>query len=252
MTRETLHGATALVTGADTRLGAAIAANLLQAGVRLATHVNDPAALAAQDPSAEVSFAAQATDEQAVTDGLRQVHEAFGALNILVTCHAQPVTGALLEQSNDAFWAHLDQQLSGSYLFAREAAPLLKSADWGRVVLLSSGWAVGAPGLAAVASAAAGVQVLCKTLSRELGPHGTTVNALAHAFTDSEWLTCDAQALALDEAQLREQIGQRVPAGCLGQPEQIAHTVRLLCQPVIGAAVAQTLQCNGGYFRHRT
>lgn len=252
MTCEALRGASALVTGADTGLGAAVAANLLQAGVRLATHVNDPAALAAQATFAEFSFAAQATDEQAVINGLHQVNQAFGTLNILVTCHAQPCIGDLLNQPYTAFWEHLDQQLTGNYLFAREAAPLLKSADWGRVVLLCSAWAVGAPGLAAVASAAAGTQVLCKTLSRELGPHGTTVNALAHAFTESEWLACDARALSLGEAQLRSQIGQRVPTGRLGQPEQIAHSVRLLCQPVIGAAVAQTLQCNGGFFRHRT
>ncbi|MCO3749138.1 SDR family oxidoreductase [Pseudomonas aeruginosa] len=120
------------------------------------------------------------------------------------------------------------------------------------MVLLTSAWGVGARDLAAVAAASGGVQVLCKSLARELGSHGVTVNAIAHAFTDSDWLALDAHALDIGENVLRTAPQAYVPAAALGQPAQVAHSVLLLCHPVLGAATGQTLQCNGGYFRHRT
>jgi NAD(P)-dependent dehydrogenase (short-subunit alcohol dehydrogenase family) len=249
MTSHSLKDATALVVGADTTLGKAMVANLFAAGARVAAHCLDATA---QVPGAELHISANVLDEEALRTAFEHIENSFGQLNLLILCHAQPQVGGLLEQSLDDFWQHQDQQLSGSFLISQLATPLLKAAGWGRVVLLSSGWSAGAPGLAAVATAAGGVQVLCKTLARELGPHGITVNALAHAFTDSEWLACDASALGMSEAQVRNQAAVLVPAGQLGTPAQVAASALLLCQPVLGAAVAQTLQCSGGYFRRRT
>lgn len=244
-----LQGATALVTGADTPLGEAIALALRAAGVRVAIHV-----LNAQPDGLETELCVRADpcDSAAVHKVMGWVAEEFGVLNLLVTCHAQPVAGALAEQTEAGFWSHVDAQLGGTFSFVQAAAPLLMKAGWGRVVLMTSAWGVGAPGLAAVAAASGGVQVLCKSLARELGPHGVTVNAIAHAFTDSDWLALDAQALDIAESVLRSAPQAYVPAAALGTPEQVAHSVVLLCQPVLGAATGQTLQCNGGYFRHRT
>lgn len=249
MTAQTLKDATALVTGADTELGRAMVAKLAAAGARVAAHRLDKQA---QVPGAEFHVSAGVCDEGALRAAFEHVQASFGQLNLLVLCHAKPVCGGLLEQSLEAFWQHQDEQLSGSFLICQLATPLLKAAGWGRVVLTCSGWSAGAPNLSAVAAAAGGVQLLCKTLARELGPLGITVNALAHAFTDSDWLACDAAALGLSEDDIRAQATSLVPAGRLGTPAQIAASALLLCQPVIGAAVAQTLQCSGGYFRRRT
>lgn len=244
-----LRGATALVTGADTPLGEAIALALHAAGVRLAIHV-----LNAQpdDLEAELCVRADPRDSVEVASAMEWVAEEFGELNLLVTCHAQPLACALAEQDEASFWSHVDAQLGGTFAFVQSAEPLLKKAGWGRVVLLTSAWGVGARDLAAVAAASGGVQVLCKSLARELGSHGVTVNAIAHAFTDSDWLALDARALDIGENVLRTAPQAYVPAAALGQPAQVAHSVLLLCHPVLGAATGQTLQCNGGYFRHRT
>jgi NAD(P)-dependent dehydrogenase (short-subunit alcohol dehydrogenase family) len=249
MTSPSLQHATALISGADTDLGRALVASLNAQGVRVAALCLDSEALV---PGAEFHLYPNVLDEVALRTAFEHIQHSFGHLNLLLLCHAQPSTGGLLEQSLDDFWQHQEQQLSGSFLLCQHATPLLKAAGWARVLLTCSGWSSGAPGLAAVATAAGGVQVLCKTLARELGPHGITVNALAHAFTDSQWLACDAQALGLSPAQVRMQAATLVPAGQLGTPAQVAASALLLCQPVLGAAVAQTLQCSGGYFRRRT
>jgi NAD(P)-dependent dehydrogenase (short-subunit alcohol dehydrogenase family) len=247
-----LGDAAALVTGTDTELGLAVARRLRRSGVRLALHVNDEAAcerLASLEPAC--CFAGAADNEQRVRDGLESVGRTLGPLNILITCHAKPQIGGLAEQATEQYWAHMEQTLTGSFLFVREAAPWLKQAGWGRVVLVSSAWAQGGHNLSAVASAASGLNILCKTLARELGPYGVCVNAVAQAFVDSEWSVCDASALRIDEAVLRAQAATLVPAGRLGTVEEVAETICMLCEPGIGAAVAQTLQCSGGYFRHR-
>jgi NAD(P)-dependent dehydrogenase (short-subunit alcohol dehydrogenase family) len=247
-----LQGASALVTGADTALGFAVAERLGRAGVRLALHVNDEAASERLEKlGASLCFSGAADDEAIVRNGLGEVGKALGSLNILVTCHATPMTGGLFEQDAGDYWTHLHRSLTGSFLFAREAAPALKQAGWGRVALVSSGWAQGGPGLSAVASAAGGLNILCKTLARELGPHGVCVNSVAPAFVDSDWLACDARGLRLSETELRRQAPSLAPAGRLGTVAEVAETIRLMCEPRIGAAVAQTLQCSGGYFRQR-
>lgn len=248
MAELSIQGATALVTGADTELGFAVARRLHRAGVHLALHVNDARALdrvAGLGPMA--CFAGSASDEDIVRGGIAQI----GPFNILVTCHATPMVGGLFDQDGARFWTHLHDTLTGSFLFAREAAASLKQADWGRMVLVSSGWAQGGPGLSAVASAAGGLNILCKTLARELGPHGVSVNAVAPSFVEGEWLGCDGSALGLSKAALREQAAKLVPAGRLGTADEVAEAIRLMCEPGIGAAVAQTLQCSGGYFRQR-
>jgi gluconate 5-dehydrogenase/3-oxoacyl-[acyl-carrier protein] reductase len=252
MGEPSLQGATALVTGADTPLGFAVAQRLRRAGVRLGLHANREASAGTLTQlEAAVSFAGSAADEAIVRDGVALVKERLGPLNILVTCHATPMAGGLLEQDAEEFWAHLHNSLTGSFLFAREAADGLKRAGWGRIVLVSSGWAQGGAGLSAVASAAGGLNILCKTLARELGPAGVSVNAVAPAFIDSDWLVCDASALKMEAGQLKDCAANLVPAGRLGTVDEVAETIRLLCEPRIGAAVAQTLQCSGGYFRQR-
>lgn len=252
MGEPSLRGATALVTGADTELGSAVARRLHLAGVRLALHVNQEASrekLESLDPA--WCFAGGAANEQHVRNGVESMTRSLGSLNILITCHATPHVGGLLDQDAGQYWAHLDHALTGSFLFAREAAPSLKRSGWGRIVLASSGWAQGGTGLSAVASAAGGLNILCKTLARELGPHGVCVNAVAQAFIDGQWLVCDASALKISNEALRAQAAALVPAGRLGTVEEVADAIRLLCEPRIGAAVAQTLQCSGGYFRQR-
>src|ERR1700738_2997531 len=123
MSEPSLQRATALVTGADSELGFAVARRLQRAGVRLALHVSRAADVDQLKPlDAACCFACAADDEQQVRDGLAAGAESFGALNILIPCHARAQVGGLLQQSVDQYWTYVHEALTGTFLFVREAA----------------------------------------------------------------------------------------------------------------------------------
>lgn len=105
------------------------------------------------------------------------------------------------------------------------------------------------PQLAAVATAAGGIAALDKSLTRDSGPLG--VNAIAPGLVDSAWLECDAAGMGIEVDALRLNPNAYVAAGRLGSPSQVAHTVALLCNPDLKAAVGQTVNANGGFIRSR-
>lgn len=235
----------ALVTGATTSLGKVVAEALRNNGLIVVTHASDLDG-ALSDVQADL------LDETSVIQMLDIIRSRYGKLDVLVTCHAEPSPGALLKGDSTAFWQQLDGTLTTSFLVVRESAALLEASGQGRVVLMSSGWSLGAPGLSGVATASAGIDLLTKALARELGPRGIAVNAIAPAFIDDDrWLACDAAALGISLEELRNSASQVVPAGNLGPTSALAQLVALLCQPMLGAAIGQTIHCSGGYFRHR-
>lgn len=235
----------ALVTGATTGPGKAVVEALRNNGLIVVTHDSN-VDRALSDVQADLM------DETSVVQMFDVIRSRYGKLDVLVTCHAEPAPGALLKGDSAAFWHQLDGTLTTSFLVVREAAALLAASGQGRVVLLSSGWSLGAPGLSGMASASAGIDLLTKALARELGPREITVNAIAPAFIDDDlWLACDAAALGISLEELRNSASQVVPAGVLGHSSALAQLATLLCQPALGAAIGQTVHCSGGYFRHR-
>lgn len=244
-----LAGAAAVVTGADGDIGYAVCERLLQAGVNVVAHVNDAAhvhRLSAIGVKAVTT--GSPADEQTAPQTVERAESVLGPVHLLVTCHARPAVGSFLKLKTAEFWSHVDESLTGTALFLQAAARSMRRAGWGRVVLTTSAWSGGGHGLSAVATAAGGVNVLCKTAARELGPHNISVNVVASAFVDGEWSVCDASALARGKRSSRRPAASPATAGT---PSNVAECVRMLCEPRIGAAVAQTIHCSGGYFRNR-
>lgn len=233
----------ALVTGANTGPGQAVVTALRAQGLQVLEH--DP-------PPGVAGLQADLTDEADVARMMAPIRERHGSLDVLVTCHARPEPVGVLDGCSERFWDQIDGNLTASFLVVQAAAGLLAASGQGRIVLLSSGWSSGARGLAGLAAASAGIDLLVRSLARELGPRGIGVNAVAPAFLDDdEWLACDAAALGMSPDELRARAGAIVPAGRLGACAALAQLVLLLCEPRLGAAIGQTVHCNGGYFRHR-
>lgn len=244
-----LAGSRAIVTGADGDIGTAVVERLLAAGVRVAAHVNDAShAERLREIGANAVTAGSPADEKTAQETVARAEHVLGAVNILVTCHGRPTVAPFTKLKPSDFWDHVDDSLIGTALFLQAASRSMRRAGWGRIVLTTSAWSGGGHGLAAVATAAGGINVLCKTAARELGPHNISVNAVASAFVESEWSVCDASALGSGKRPARR---LAAPPSFSGTPLNVAECVRLLCEPRIGAAVAQTVHCSGGYFRHR-
>jgi NAD(P)-dependent dehydrogenase (short-subunit alcohol dehydrogenase family) len=233
----------ALVTGANTGAGRAVVRALRAEAVHVLEHEPEPGG---------IGLHADLSDEQDVARMMASIRERHGRLDVLVACHARPEPVGVLDACSNRFWRQVDGNLTSSFLAVQGASDLLAASGQGRIVLLSSGWSTGAKGLAGLATASAGIDLLVRSLARELGPKGVAVNAIAPAFLDDEeWLICDAVALGLSSDELRARAGAIVPAGKLGSCDALAQLVVLLCQPALGAAIGQTIHCNGGYFRHR-
>lgn len=233
----------ALVTGANTGAGWAVVTALRADGLLVLEHATEPG---------HAELHADLTDAADVARMMASIRGAHGRLDALVTCHARPEPVGVLDGSSEQFWRQIDGNLTSSFLAVQAASDLLAASGQGRIVLLSSAWSVGARGLAGLSTASAGIDLLVRSLARELGPKGIGVNAVAPAFLDNdEWLACDAAALGLSPDELRARVDTIVPAGRLGSGDALAKLVVLLCQPGLGAAIGQTIHCNGGYFRHR-
>lgn len=216
-----------LVTGVDTTLGAAVRDDFTARG---ATVVGT---------TAEVDHA----DGDAVGSAVANAAADLGGIDALVVAHGLPLVAALGDQSMQDFWGHVDTTLTGSFLYAQAVAAQMRDAgSGGRIVLTTSRWHIGGPSLSAVATAAGGLVALTKTLTRDFGPFGVGVNAVAVGAVDSEWSICDAAGGISCDAP---------PMGRCGTVEQAARVIGVLCRSDLGAAVGQIVNLDGGLSRNR-
>jgi NAD(P)-dependent dehydrogenase (short-subunit alcohol dehydrogenase family) len=215
------------VSGYDTRLGAAVRAHFAGQGA-----VTD-------GTTADVDHA----DRDAVRAAVASAVDTMGGIDTLVVAHGLPHVAPIGDESMRDFWRHVDDTLTGSFLYAQAVAEHMRDAGTGgRMVLTTSRWHVGGQSLAAVATAAGGIVALTKTLTRDFGAYGIGVNAVAIGAIDSEWSVCDAAAGVSCEAP---------PLGRCGTVEQAARVIGLLCRPELGAAVGQIVNVDGGLSRNR-
>ncbi|MGP4057397.1 SDR family NAD(P)-dependent oxidoreductase [Mycobacterium sp. 4D054] len=229
-----------LVTGVDTELGAAVRDHFRAGGART---VGTCSAAPATASGETISVVADPADGAAVRAAVAAAAEAMGGIDTLVTAHGLPHVATVAAQSMDDFWAHVDSTLTGSFLFAQAAAERMRDTGaGGRMVLTTSRWHIGAPGLSAVATAAGGLVALTKSLTRDFGRFGVGVNAVAVGAVASEWSVCDA---ADGTPAAVPPIGRR------GTVAEVARTIGLLCQRELGAAVGQVVNVDGGLSRNR-
>lgn len=226
-----------LVTGVDTRLGAAVREYFIAAGA--ATFGTYAAAEYTPEPDGPPTAYTQPGDVVQVREAVERAVAAMGGIDALVVAHGLPRVAPLPELSMTDFWQHVDSTLTGSFLFAQAAATWMRdNGSGGRIVLTTSRWHIGGSGLSAVATAAGGIVALTKTLTRDLGRFGVGVNAVSIGGLDSEWSVCDAAA-------------DTPPTGQVGSVEQVARVIGLLCRPQLGAAVGQVVNVDGGLSRNR-
>ncbi|HXY70588.1 MAG TPA: glucose 1-dehydrogenase [Gemmatimonadales bacterium] len=237
-----LAGRAALVTGAGRGIGAAIAKALAHEGcdVALVDRVVDDAArdVAKAVESAgrrSLAIAADVRDFAAAEAAVARTVETFGRLDILVG-NAGIAADAMSWKMSEQQWDDvLDVNLKGCFAYARAAAPVLRERRGGRIVFIASiNGLRGKAGQANYAASKAGVVALGKTLARELGRAGVTVNVVAPGMVRTpltEALPVEVLQRAVDEAAL----------GRIATPEDIADAVVFLCSPraswVAGACV---------------
>lgn len=250
-----LSGRTALVTGAARGIGAAIAGGLAAEGaavcVNYATRAEEAAGVVAAIEAAGGRAMAIRGDVSVAADVERVVAatvERFGGLDILVNNAAVTDAHRPWTQVTEADWDRsLDVNLKGCFLCFRAAYPHLLAGGHGRVINISSvTYWTGQKNLIHYVSSKGGMIGFTRTLAREIGPEGITVNAITPGaiLTEAE-LTMfpDQEAIAAQMAALQS-LSRR------GLPEDIAHGVVFLASDEASFITGQTLNIDGGWAMH--
>jgi 3-oxoacyl-[acyl-carrier protein] reductase len=235
----------ALVTGASRGIGRAIAAELAGRGFRVTGTATTEAgaraigaALAAFPGCAGIVL--DVSDGAALDAAIDAVVKSNGALHVLVN-NAGITRDMLSMRMKDEDWnAVLATNLTAVFRASRAALRPMMKQRYGRIVNITSVvGASGNPGQANYAAAKAGVAGMTRSLAREVGSRGITINCVAPGFIETDMTKSLAAAQA---AALLAQI----PLGRLGQPAEIAHAVAFLASPEASYITGTELHVNGG------
>ncbi|QDL38882.1 3-oxoacyl-ACP reductase FabG [Rhodoferax sediminis] len=237
----------ALVTGASRGIGAAIALELAQRGLKvIGTATTD--AGAARIGQALAAFPGCAGKTLNVNDALAAealidaIVKEHGGLQVLVN-NAGITRDMLAMRMKDEDWdAVLDTNLKAVFRMSRAVMRTMMKQRYGRIISITSVvGASGNPGQANYAAAKAGVAGMTRALARELGSRSITVNCVAPGFIETD------MTAGLPPEQHQALVGQ-IPLGHLGQPSDIAHAVAYLASPQAAYVTGQELHVNGGMY----
>lgn len=246
MSEVKFEGQVALVTGASRGIGAAIALELAQRGLKvIGTATTDEGADRISATLASVGGMGAKLDvnDGAAVDALiDRIVKEQGALQVLVN-NAGITRDMLAMRLKDADWdAVLDTNLKSVFRMSRAVMRQMMKQRYGRIISITSVvGASGNPGQANYAAAKAGVAGMTRALARELGSRGITVNCVAPGFIDTD------MTASLPEEQQKALLTQ-IPLGHLGQPADIAHAVAYLASPQASYVTGQELHVNGGMY----
>jgi len=243
---QTLKGEIALVTGASRGIGAAIADELAALGATvIGTATTEAGAqaigerLAAQGGHGKLLNVTDGASVDALIDAVGKEH---GRISILVN-NAGITRDSLLMRMKDEDWqAILDTNLTSVYRTSKAVMRGMMKARKGRIINIASVIGVtGNAGQSNYAAAKAGIIAFSKSLAREIGSRGVTVNVVAPGFIATD-MTKD-----LPEDAKQALIGQ-IALGRLGEPIDIARAVAFLAGPAAAYITGETLHVNGGMY----
>ncbi|MGP6189033.1 MAG: SDR family NAD(P)-dependent oxidoreductase [Vulcanimicrobiaceae bacterium] len=235
-----LQGKTALVTGGDRGIGAAIVGALADIGCNVAVTYHKRGVAAAdvlrhvREGGGKIEvFRVDLTDRAAIRALVEGVHAKFGPIDILVNNAGIGLRRQLDEISEDDWDSHLALNVTSAFLLSQAVIPGMRERGWGRIINLASiaaqtGGAVG-PHYAATKAALIG---LTHGYATRLVKTGITVNALAPALIETE--------------HVRETEPSMIPMARLGTPEEVAGAAIMLVRN--GYITGQTININGGAY----
>jgi 3-oxoacyl-[acyl-carrier protein] reductase len=243
---QTFAGEIALVTGASRGIGAAIADALAARGARvIGTATSDSGAQAISERMAEwggVGRNLDVTDGAAVEALIEAISSEFGPVSILVN-NAGITRDQLLLRMKDEDWnAILDTNLSSVFRTSKAVLRGMMKARKGRIISIASVIGLtGNAGQANYAAAKAGIIAFSKSLAKEIGSRGITVNVVAPGFIETD------MTRTLPEAQ-KDAMQTQIALGRFGAPTDIAEAVAFLASPAAAYITGETLHVNGGMY----
>ena len=241
-----LQGEVALVTGASRGIGAAIADELAAQGATvIGTATSESGANAISQRLAAKGGAGRVLDVNApgaIEALVDAIGKEFGGLSILVNNAGITRDNLLLRMKDEDWQAILDTNLTSVFRSCKAAMRGMMKARKGRIVNIASVIGVtGNAGQANYAAAKAGIIAFSKSLAKEIGSRGVTVNVVAPGFIDTD------MTRELPEDAKNAMLGQ-IALGRFGEPADIARAVAFLAGPNAAYITGETLHVNGGMY----
>ncbi len=241
-----LQSKVALITGAGRGIGKAIALRLARDGATIV--INDLKQEYTQNAIDELTAlgvpamaaAADVSSAEDVNAMIEAVIAAYGRLDILVNNAGITQDQLLMRMGDDQWDRVLAIDLKSVFLCSRAAVKHMLKAKWGRIISLASVVGlIGNAGQANYAAAKAGIVGFTRSLAREVGTRGITVNALAPGFIETE------MTAQLSEKQ-RADLAARIPLGYLGAPEDVANATAFLASEEARYITGHVITVDGG------
>lgn len=236
-----LTGKNALIMGSSDGIGRGIAKSLIVEGVSVALVARNEEKLkaVANEIKAKKYYPCDLSKPGAATTLVEKFLQDFGRIDILVTNTGGPARGQFAE-INNAQWATDFQNLWMSVVDSlRAALPEMQKNRFGRVLLITSSAAKEPiPGLTTSNGFRAGLTGLAKSVSVEYATHGITVNTLQPGYINTRRIR--------ENNWSEEKIRSLVPAGRIGEPEDIGALAAFLCSPVASYITGQSIAVDGG------
>ncbi len=251
MTR--LEGKTALVTGGARGIGRAVCEAFAREGARVAV-----ADLLADDAEATAGavgglpLAMDVTDLASIRDGIRRVEDEWGGIDILVNIAGIFNMAPIEEVTPEDYRRQYDVNVAGTIFTIQAVVPGMKRRGKGGAIINFSSQAGrrGEPNIVVYCSTKAAVISITQSLALELAPDGIRVNAIAPGVVDTPmWGQVDRLFAKYENREIGEKkrlVGEAVPLGHMGTPEEIADPCVFLASDEARYITAQTLNVDGG------
>jgi 3-oxoacyl-[acyl-carrier protein] reductase len=238
----------ALVTGASRGIGRSIAHELARRGATvIGTATSESGATAITERFAEAGLKGRGivldvANAASVEAAWKDIEGREGSPTILVNNAGITRDNLLMRMKQDEWDAIVETNLSSVFRMSKAAIRGMMKARRGRIITVASVVGVmGNAGQTNYAAAKAGIIGFSKSLAREIGSRGVTVNVVAPGFIATDMT-------AQLSAEQQEQLAKQIPLGRLGGVEDIAHAVAFLASPAAGYITGETLHVNGGMY----
>ncbi|TQV77437.1 3-oxoacyl-ACP reductase FabG [Aliikangiella marina] len=239
----------ALVTGASRGIGKAIAASLGKSGFIVAgTATSDAGAQGITEAFKEIGiegqgFVVNVSSAESIDELLAALKETYGKTPEVLVNNAGITRDNLLMRMKDDEWdSILQTNLTSIFRLSKACLRGMMKAKWGRIINIGSVvGTTGNPGQTNYSAAKAAVIGFSKSLAKEVGTRGITVNVVAPGFIATDMTD------ALDDTQ-KEALFKEIPLARLGSPEDIAETVNFLASQGANYITGETIHVNGGMY----